>query len=90
MDAQRCANTLKSLKQVFSFRKESKTTTLNKSKPYFSCLAIFYNKVFARRNFDVCIIIITVVLLTFRGPFFFLDRALYVIAFSVLDTGVIY
>ena len=34
MDAQTCANTLKPLKQVFSFRKESKTTTLTKLKPF--------------------------------------------------------
>ena len=34
MDAQRCANALKPLKQVFYSRKESKTTTLTKSKPY--------------------------------------------------------
>ena len=32
MDAQRCANSIKSLKQVFSVRKESKTTTLTKPK----------------------------------------------------------
>ena len=47
MDAQRCANTLKPLKQVFSFRKESKTATLTKSKPcsyVLSCLALFTAK----------------------------------------------
>ena len=89
MDAQRCANTLKSLKQVFSFRKESKTTTLTKSKPcshVLSCLAMFYDKVFARREFDVCMLSF----FTFRGHFFSLDLALYAIAFSVLDIGVIY
>ena len=93
MDVQRCANTLKPLKQVFSFRKESKTTTLTESKPCSHVLsnsAMFYSKVFARREFDVCIIIITVVFLTFRVPFFFLDRALHAIEFSVLDMGVIY
>ena len=52
MNAQRCANAFKSLKQVFSFRNESKTTTLAKPKPcsyVLSCLAMFYSKVFARR-----------------------------------------
>ena len=42
--AQRCANSLKSLKQVFSFGNESKTTTLTKSKPcsyVLSCSATF-------------------------------------------------
>ena len=55
-----CANTLKPLKQVFSFRKESKTTTLTKSKPYshvLSCLAMFYSKVFARSELDVHIVL---------------------------------
>ena len=92
MDAQRCANTLKSLKQVSSFRNESKTATLTKSKPcshVLSCLAMFYNKVFERRDFDVslnnnCCLFLSC------APFFFLDRALYAIAFSVLDIGVIY
>ena len=57
VDAQRCAKVLKPLKQWFSFRKESKTTTLTKSKPcshHQSYLAIFYGEVFARR--EVCII----------------------------------
>ena len=47
MDAQRCANTLKPLKQGFFIRKESKRITLAKSKPstyVLSCLAMF-NKV---------------------------------------------
>ena len=85
MDAQRCANTLEPLKQVFSFRKVLKTTTLTKSKPcshVLSCLAGFYSKVFARSEFEVS--------LTFRGPFFILDGALCAIVFSVLDIGVIY
>ena len=57
MDAQRCANTLKTLNQVFSCRKESKTTTLTKSKPcghVLNCLAMFKDrfngKGFARRE----------------------------------------
>ena len=40
----------KHFKQVLSLRKESKTTTLIKSKPrshVFSCFAMFYSKVFA-------------------------------------------
>ena len=46
MDAQRRANTLKPLKQVFCFRKESKTITLTKSNPcahVSSCSATFNN-----------------------------------------------
>ena len=46
MDAQRRANTLKPLKQVFCFRKESKTTTLTKSYPcahVLGCSATFNN-----------------------------------------------
>ena len=82
---------LKPLKQVFSFRKELKTTTLTNSKPYShvsDCSAMFND-------------------LLWRGLFkkesrslhnysrlsvgrFFLDRALYAIAFSVLDIGVMY
>ena len=78
------ANTLKPLKQVLSSRKESKTTKLSKSKPcnVLSCLRMVYSKVFDVCIFDVCIT------LSFRAPF--LDRALYAIAFSVLDIGVIY
>ena len=59
MDAQRCANTLKPSKQVFSFRKESKTTVLTKSKPschVLSCLAMLHSKLFAKSELDVCII----------------------------------
>ena len=44
MCAQRCANTLNHLKQVFSFGNESKTTALTKSKlsgRVLSCLAMF-------------------------------------------------
>ena len=44
MDAQRRTNTLKPLRQVFCFRKESKTTTLTKSNPcahVLSCSATF-------------------------------------------------
>ena len=55
MDAQRRANTFKPLRQVFSFRKESKTITLTKSNPcthVLSCsakfLTIFYAVTFAR------------------------------------------
>ena len=67
-DARRCADTLKPLKQVFSFTNESKTTTLTKSKPYshvLSCLAMFYSKVFARSEFDVCLTMITAVFFDF-------------------------
>ena len=84
------ANTLKPLKQLLSLRKELKTTKLSKPKPcnnVLSCLAMFYSKVFARNEFHVCI---TLSFLTFRAPFVVLDRALYAIAFSVLDIGVIY
>ena len=59
MDAQRCANTLEPLKQVFSFRKVLKTTTLTKSKwcdHGLSWLAMFYCKVFASSESDVCFI----------------------------------
>ena len=45
MDAQRCANTLKPSKQVFSFGNESKMTTLTKSKRcshVLSCSAMFH------------------------------------------------
>ena len=44
MDAQRRTNTLKPLRQVFCFRKESKTTTLTISNPcahVLSCSATF-------------------------------------------------
>ena len=44
MDAQRRANTLKPLRYVFCFRKESKTTTIAKSNPcahVLSCSATF-------------------------------------------------
>ena len=44
MNAQRSANTLKPSKQVFCFRKESKTITLTKSNPcarVLSCSATF-------------------------------------------------
>ena len=50
---QRCANTLKPLKQLFSFRKESKATTLTKSKPcshVLGCLAMF--NVFLARSLE--------------------------------------
>ena len=55
-----CANTLKPLKQVFSFTKESNTTTLTKLKPYthvLSCSAmftddLFWRKVFVKRHAD--------------------------------------
>ena len=46
MDAQRRENILKPLKQVFCFRKESKTITLTKSNPcaqFLSCSATFNN-----------------------------------------------
>ena len=49
-----CASTLKPLKQVFSFTKESKATTFSKSKPcshVLSCLPMFYSKVFKRSDF---------------------------------------
>ena len=52
MDAQRRANTLKPLKQAFSFRNESKTTTLTKSKLCshgLSCLAMFNDLVWRSR-----------------------------------------
>ena len=67
-DAHRCANTLQPLKQVFSFRNDSKTTTLTKSKPcshVLSCLS----KVFARSEVDVCVIIISVVFFDFLWTF---------------------
>ena len=79
MDAQRCANTLEPLKQAFSFRKVLKTTTLTKSKPcshVLSCLACFIAMYLQEANLKFA--------LTFRGPFFFLDRALCAIVFSVL------
>ena len=83
MDAKSRANDLKPSKQLFSFRKDSKATTLGKSKPCihsrFKLLAMFYCKVF-----DVWVNIITVACFNFREPFFFLDRALYAIAFSAL------
>ena len=47
IDARRCANTLKPLNQVFSFKKESKMTTFTESKPWnhvLSCLSMFMAK----------------------------------------------
>ena len=47
MDAQGRANTLKPLRQVFCFRKESKTSTLTKSNPcahVLSCSVTFNDR----------------------------------------------
>ena len=78
-------------KQVFSFRKESSTTTLTKSKPcghVFSCLAMFNDFLMARREVEVCISKNCGLFLLSWA--FLLDRALYAITFSVLDKGVTY
>ena len=87
MDAQRCANTLEPLKQMFSFKEGLKTTTLTKSKPcnhlsFYVVKLCFIARSLQGANPNFA--------LTFRGPFFFLDRALCAIVFSVLDIGVIY
>ena len=84
MNAKRRANTLKPLRQVFSFRKESKTITLTKSNPcthVLSCSAKF--------NDLLCHGLCMQEGKT-ESQSFSLDRALYVIAISVLDMGVMY
>ena len=91
IDAQRCANTLRPLNQVFSFRKESKTTTFTKSKPcnhVLSCLFTFVAESSPEGKSKFCIISNCCVI-HFSWVFLF-DRALYAIAFSVLDIGAIY
>ena len=74
MDAQRCENTLKRLKQVFSFREASKTKKTVQLYHSLSCLTMFTDHNYYRLSVGR----------------FFLDRALYAIVFSVLDIGVIY
>ena len=67
LTVQRCANTLKPLRQVSSFRKESKTTTFTKSKPsghVLSCLDMFLARSLALLEGN------STSFLTFRGPFF--------------------
>ena len=91
MDAQRCANTLKLLKQAFSFRKEPKTTTLTKSKPcshVLSCSAMFNDLLWG----GLCKMEGRSLHNYYRLTVgrFFLDRALHAIAFSALDIGVMY
>ena len=91
MDAQRRANVLKTLRQVFRFRKVSKTTTLAKSNPcayVLDCSATF-NDLLCRglRKKESQSLNNYYSLSVSR---FLLDGALYAIAISVLDIGVIY
>ena len=72
IDARRCANTLKTLNQVFSSMKESVMTTFTKSKPcshVLSCLALFM----ARNLQEGLFINNCCVVFTFRGPFFLIE-----------------
>ena len=91
MDAERCANTLKPLKQVFCFRKESKTTKFTISKPcshVLSCSAMF-NDLLCR---DHCKKESQSLDNYYYFGRFFLDEALYhyAIPISFLDIGVIH
>ena len=85
------AQTLRPLKQLFLFTKESKTTTPTKSKPFshiLSCSAIF-NDLLWRSLCKKKSRTLHNYYWLFLGRFF-LNRALYAIAFSVLDTGIMY